>query len=495
MSAVTGIGFVDDWEEVPELRWPSSVRVYDRMRKDSQVRGAMRAVLGPILSRARFRVGTDGADPRVAAFCTSELGLTPERRSRARRRRQGISWDRYAREALTTKAWAGHAVFEQLYEIGAPSPDQATTPGLPGVVAHLRKLAPRPPRTLSDPVVESDGGLAGWKQNVTKPGRPWETVTLPVDRIVVHVNEMEGADWRGQSLLRGAWKHWAIRDVLMRVGAIAVERNGMGIPVVTFDENVPGVTRARALQLAKAVRAGDEAAVALPSGYELNLIGVAGQVRDELPLLKWHGEQIGRNFTAMVLDLGHDAGARSLGDTFLDLLCMSQNAISDEFAEEVTEYVIRDLVELTFGPDEPYPPLIHDELTPDTVTAKDLADYAKSGLIIPDDALELELRRRSGLPAWPGAPDGMPDFGLDGIVDLPTDPTLPAPPPVVAAWAEHARHVESGATFVQLCPVCRGDAPAVEVTAAARAEAEAHAKLEALYQRSLARQTARSARR
>lgn len=469
-SGVTGIGWIDDWEEVPELRWPSSVAVYDRMRRDAQVRGCLRAVIGPILSRANFHIGTEGVDPRVAAFCRTELGLIPERQSRARRRRQGISWDRYAREALTTKSWAGHAVFEQVYEIGAPNPDQAETPGMPAVVGHLRKLGPRPPRSLGDPVIAPDGGLEGWKQNLAKPGRPWETITLPIDRLVVHVNEQEGADWRGQSMLRPAWKHWAIRDVLMRVGAIAVERNGMGIPVVEFDEAVPGVTRARAIQLAKAVRAGDEAAVALPTGYTLSLIGVAGQVRDELPLLKYHGEEIGRAFTAMVLDLGHDAGARALGDTYLALLCMAQNGIADEFAEEVTEYVIRDLVELTFGVDEPYPPLLFDELTPDTLTPEDLARFATSGLVIPDDSLELELRRRAHLPAWPGAPDGAPDFGLEGV--LPLDPTappgpMPVPPP--------------------------GPAPAPDV--AARLEAEAAARLEALVARSRARAAARGPRR
>jgi hypothetical protein len=463
VQSVTGLGWVDDWEEVPELRWPSSVRVYDRMRRDSQVRGCLRAVLAPLLSRkeVRFRVGRDGVDPRVALFVETELGLIPDYRSRGRRRREGIVWARYQREALTTRSWAGHAVFEQVYAIGAPSPDQADLPGMPPIVAHLRKLAPRPPRTLGDPVVAPDGGLDGWRQNVTKPGRPWELVTLPVDRLVVHVNEQEGADWRGQSMLRPAWKHWAIRDVLMRVGAMAVERNGMGIPVVTFDENIPGVTRARALQLAKAVRAGDEAAVALPLGYELNLIGVAGQVRDEVPLLKYHGEQIGRAFTAMVLDLGHDSGARALGDTFLELLCQAQNAVADDWAEEVTEYVIRDLVALTFGPDEPYPPLLFDELTPDNVKPEDLARYATSGLIIPDDSLELELRRRSGLPGWPGAPDGGPDFMLEGLVELPTgppDPTAPHPPP---------------------------DGPTVDV--AARLEAESLARLEATVARARAR--------
>lgn len=433
-NAVTGIGWVDQWEDVPELRWPTAGHVYNRMRKDAQVRGAMRAVLQPIMARARFRISPDGADPRVVQFVATELGLLPERRSRARKRRQGISWERYAREAMATKAWAGHAVFEQVYNIGAPTPDQALA-GMPGIVAHLAKLAPRPPRTLTTPAVEKDGGLTGWQQWAWDDRGYYEQILLPIGRLVVHVNEMEGADWYGQSLLRGAWKHWTIRDVLFRVGAMAVERNGLGIPVVTYDTEMvgKGVTRARAVQLAKAVRAGDEAGIALPEGYSVSLMGVSGQTRDEMELLKYHGEMISRNLTAMVLDLGHDAGARSLGDTFLQLLCMAQNAYADEFCDEVTEYVIRDLVSLTFGDDEPVPPVIHDELEPTDISWTDLAAFTKAGLIIPDDALEAELRRRRGLPLWPGAEDGPTplDFDIQHVVQVQPDQPGPDDPPVV----------------------------------------------------------------
>lgn len=427
-NSVTGVGFIDQWEDVPELRWPAAARVYGRMAKDAKVRGAQRAVISPILRKARFRVSPVGADPRVVSFVQGELGLTGEdERATARRRREGIVFGPYARESMHTKATYGHAVFEQVYRIGGPSADQAAA-GLTGVFAHLRKLAPRPPRTLGEPVVEVDGGLSGWRQLVNKPTAAWQEIVLPIDRLVVHVLEKEGADWRGQSLLRSAWKHWAIRDVLMRVGAMAVERNGMGIPVVSFDPDIVGVTRERALQLAKAIRAGDEAAVALPAGYELSLMGVAGQTIDSAPLLKYHGEMIGQSFTAMVLDLGHDSGARSLGDTFLDLLCQGQNALADDWCDEVTEYVIRDLVELNFGPDEPVPALIKDDIEPANITWADVAEFAKQGLIIPDDNTEAEIRRIRGLPMWPGMPTGEPGFGLGEIIDVDPNRPMPAPP-------------------------------------------------------------------
>lgn len=453
-TSVTGVTWIDQWEDVPELRWPAAATVYGRMRKDAKCSGAMRAFLQPILARGRFRLSPEGADPRVVQFLQVELGLIPEDRSRARRRREGIDWTRYARESMWTKATYGHAVFEQVHQVGPPGPGQ-DAPGMPGIVAHLAKLGPRPPRTLGDPIVAPDGGLEGWKQLVNKPGRPWEQIVLPIDRIVVHVLEQEGAEWRGQSLFRSAWKHWAIRDVLMRVGAMAVERNGMGIPVVTYDETLTGVSRRRAIELAKAVRAGDEAAVALPDGYTLTLLGVAGQTRDELPLLKYHGEMIGHAFTTQVLDLGHDAGARSLGDTFAQLLCEAQNQFADDWCNEVTEHIARDLVELNFGPDEPVPPVIHDQLEPTNITWDDVVNMTKAGLIIPDDAVEAELRRRRGLPLWPGASVDEPlDFGIDDrVVIEPPAPVVPAPAPpgvdpVVPVAARSLAELEASASAV-----------------------------------------------
>src|SRR5690242_16863923 len=62
-------------ETTPELRWPLSVDVYDKMRRqDAQVASVLRAVTSPII-RTQWRVDGKGCDPQVTAFVAENLGL------------------------------------------------------------------------------------------------------------------------------------------------------------------------------------------------------------------------------------------------------------------------------------------------------------------------------------------------------------------------------------------------------------------------------------
>jgi hypothetical protein len=378
-------------EEAPELQWPLNTLVYDRMRRtDSQVASVLRAISLPI-RRAGVRLEGDDVDPAVIRWLELELGLeAPE--GRRRRRREGIAWDTFLRHALLALP-LGFMPFEQVYAIGDPPAERGP---LPDQVAHLRKLAPRMPRTITDLKLARDGGLEAIVQ-ATWQANKWTEVTIPVDRLVVVTHEQEGADWGGSSILRTAYKNWLIKDALLRLGPVAVERNGMGLPVVTYPL---GGDKSLALELARAARAGEDAGVALPEGYLLELKGVTGAVRDELPLLKYHDEAIGRNALAMFLDLGHDAGARALGETFVDYFLLGLNAVTDSIAEVVTEHVIRDLVELNLGPDAPYPELVFDEIEPNTpATAEGIKALVDAGVITPDAELEAFARRRIGAPA------------------------------------------------------------------------------------------------
>lgn len=440
INQVTGQAWIDDPETTPELVWPRNVPVFDLMRRtDAQVAAVLRSIVLPAMRRARWRLGTDGADPRVVAACRRAVGLEPEQRARPSRKAKGVVWGDYLRTGLIGKLVYGHAVFEQVYRIGPPPAD---VPGLPLAMAHLHKLAPRPARSIADWIVHRDGSLIAVRQYAgagvgtsTSLARNGATIDLPIERLVVHVHEMEDANWRGQSLLRASYKHWLIKDQLLRLGPMAVERNGMGLPVVTFDPAIG--TRAEAIRIARMARAGDDAGVALPEGYTLQLVGVTGATKDELPLVNYHDQAIGRNALAMLLSLGHDGGLGqgSLGDTFAEFFALALNAEVEAFAQDTTEYVLADFVELNFGPDEPVPPVIVDELEPaQALDASSLKSLVDAGVILPDDALEEELRRRYRLPGLPhAAPDGPPDFRPDGgIEDVPQPPAELPPVPAPA---------------------------------------------------------------
>ncbi|WP_020393462.1 phage portal protein family protein, partial [Kribbella catacumbae] len=430
------------YEETPELMFPWSIAVYDRMRKtDTQVATLLRAITLPILS-ADWHLDDTGVEPEVSLFVRTELGLPDPDEPQARIDRQGIVWRDHLRMSLLNLAY-GFMPFEQVYEIGGPRPDQQGI-GLP-LVAHLRKLGPRLPRTLTEVRVFRDGGLAGVVQaapGLDTAGGPsgrveyigrrggssgdpygdvYREVFIPENRLAMYVNEREGADWTGQSILRTAYKDWLIKDQLLRVGAQAIERNGMGLPVVRYDDNH---SKEDALAIARAVRAGAHAGVALPDGLTLELLGVAGSTKDEMPRVNYHDQAVSKSGLAMFLDLGHDRGAQNLGETFLDFFTMALQATVDYQSDTTTDHVIRDLVHMNFGEGTAYPTItcspMSSESTPTAAALKLLVD---AGIIRPDDDLEEEVRRRHGLPP-------VPHYAAGAIRDVPVeDPADPAEPP------------------------------------------------------------------
>lgn len=402
-SMAQGQGYVlESLDFNVDLRFPASAVVYDRMgREDGQTVSVLRAIVQAIAAANRSLQGDD-VRPEVKAFIASELGLEEGTKGRARRRRNGIVHRRHRRESAAGMLRYGFLPFEQTYDVGPANPGTPDDPERRARVgtdlyAHLSRLSARNPRTLMDVVVDEHGSLLGIVQQ-PRPGRADPRgVFIPVAQLVMYVFEQEGADWTGNSALRGAYKHWLVKDALIRVGAQVVERNGMGIPVV---DHAAGY-RGQALRLSRDLRAGATAGVALErEKLGITLMGVTGNVVDGLPWVKYHDEGIGRSLLAMLLNLGHDNGARALGQTFADVLAGFINSINRELDETDTEHIIRDLVELNYGPDEPYPVLVTEDVTAEsTPTAEALKALADAKLITPDDPTEAEVRRRYGLPA------------------------------------------------------------------------------------------------
>ncbi|QKY78952.1 portal protein [Arthrobacter phage Jinkies] len=377
----------------PDLHFPASIPVFDEMRStNGQIGSLLSSIYLPILA-ARWQLQGASVRPEVMNFVTSEIGLDVPDEARERRRKQGIVWLDHLETALLCLPF-GFMPFEQVYEAGPPTAEQGDL-GVPTLL-HLRKLAPRLPRTVSQIHVARDGGLAGISQPPLD-AKAKDDIFIPVDRLVYYCHKREGADWSGRSILRTIYGNWMISDKELRLSAQILERNGMGIPVVYYDPNIGNKQEAEAL--VQGLRAGATAGIALPTGYKVELLGVTGQTVDPLPHLKYHDEKIAESALAMFKTLGHDSGARSLGDTFVDIFTQAVQSIADFFGRVATEHVIRDLVELNFGPDEPYPVLVPGDLSANkAITTTALKELIDAGIIKPDDKLEDFMRASTGLP-------------------------------------------------------------------------------------------------
>jgi hypothetical protein len=384
----------DENESNPALQWPLSLEVYDKMRReDSQVGSVLRAVTLPIRG-AVWMLDPAGASEEVVKQIAEDLGLPIKGRAPepAVRTRGRFSWGEHLRMVLLELVY-GHSFFEQVYR-----PD--------GDRLRLSKLAWRPPRSIAKIEVAKDGGLVAIVQYGTTTGG----VRLPVNRLVAYVNDREGANWLGQSLLRTAYKNWLLKDRMLRAQALTVERNGLGVPVYTgapvpvdADEGQRDAWLASekeaGLKLATGFRAGEAAGASIPDGSKLELMGVTGKLPDTDAPIRYHDEQIARAVLAHFLNLGTETGSWALGSTFANFFTDSLNAVSAHVRDVTQQHVVEDLVDVNWGPDEPAPRLVFEPIgSQHPLTAEGIKALFDAGAIRPDDTLEAFLREYFSLP-------------------------------------------------------------------------------------------------
>lgn len=424
-------------ETNPLLVWPLSIEAYDKMRREEpQVVSVLRAVMLPILS-AQYQIDPGEAREEVVTRVAADLGLgikgrdpVPPHRTRGR-----FSWREYVRLALLSLVY-GHSVFEQVYE-----------PDAFGLL-RLKKLAWRPPRTISQFLVAPDGGLEAITQHGLLSGQRG-AVKIPVSHLVVHVNEREGANWIGQSLLRSAYKMCILKDRVLRVQTMSIERNGLGVPVYTSAPVPTGADpeahakwveseKDAGLQIAQDFRAGDDSGASIPNGAKLELLALTGKLPDTNRPLQYFDEQIARAVLAHVLNLGGDdsTGSYALGDTLESIFTNSLNSVAADFVDVTQQHVIEDYVDLNWGPDEPAPRLVVSKIGAETpVTADAIRALVDAKVITPDEALEGHVRELMRLPAR--LAEIIPDPDLSAVTPSGADELVTAI--ATATDAEEAR--------------------------------------------------------
>lgn len=402
-SAVVGWASLvaETHEDNPDLQWPHSIDIFDRMRReDPQVKSVLRAVTLPIM-RTEWAIDGAGCRDEVTDHVAADLGLPVKGKAfvAPKRSKGRLSWKDFLRLALLELVY-GHSVFEQVYDQTAGA-------------THLKKLAWRPPRTISQFDVAPDGGLVAVEQHGLAGRRG--KVRIPVGRLVVFTNEREGANWLGESLLRSAYKMWLLKDRVMRIQAMTAERNGLGIPTYTGAEAPETATaeerdkwlkseREAGLELTKNFRAGDVAGASIPAGAKLELLGVSGKLPDTDKPIRYYDEQIARAVLAHFLNLGTETGSWALGSTFANFFTDSLNAVAQHIAEIVQQHVIEDLVDLNWGTEEPAPRIVPAAIgEQQPVTADAIRALIDCGAVVVDAPLRAYLRDRYGLPVE--APD------------------------------------------------------------------------------------------
>ncbi len=403
-DAVIGLGggagaHYDAHELNPRLAWPQSIPTYEGMLNDSQVE-ALRAAVTLPQRRRRWMIDPNGASARLTKHVASDLGL-PVKGAKASQSRLigGFSWQRHLFHVLLAP-YLGFYPFEQVGEIAGDG------------LWHLRKLAPRPPRTVQDIEVAADGGLKGIRQNLVI-SLDRVAPLIPVDRLAMYVWEQEAGNWTGRSMLRGIYREWLAKDQLLKVDVVKHQRNGMGIPMARSTTPDGDRNLAAAHQVAAAARVGQEAAAGLPYGTDIDFKGVQGALPDTLASIRYHDEAMARRFLAMFLQLGQtETGSRALGDSFIDFFALAEDATSEWVCDTTTLHVIADIAQWNYGIDprtDPIPMLVSERAADPADDIADLAALVAGGLVTVDAELEDWVRQQKGLP---NRPETVPPAGV-----------------------------------------------------------------------------------
>jgi hypothetical protein len=251
----------------------------------------------------------------------------------------------------------------------------------------------RPPRT------------AAWRSSRSPPSSRNVTagdgigvlrdVELPVDRLVMYVWDKEGANWRGRSMMRSLYRPWKLKDRVMRVGAINIERAG-GVPYIEAPEGATTKQMQELHQLASSFRVGESAGAALPHGAQLKFAQAAGGDA-AINFVRLQNEEMAGAWLMMFKQVGQTStghGSTQQTETLIDYFGMAQHAIAGWIAGIFSRHVIDDDVELNEGPGEPYAPLLAFKAQGDPLDATRAAiDDAQAAGALPADSA---AARRSG---------------------------------------------------------------------------------------------------
>lgn len=434
-------GPIDQFEIVPELQWPNSIQTYTKMaREDARIASVLRAIGLPI-RRTTWRIRPNGARDEVAEFVAANLGLPIEGVSDdvpMPRMRDRFSWRQHLQQALTAQQF-GHAVFEQVYRIEGSGPNAR---------AVLHKLAPRPQSSIAYWRVAQDGSLVGIQQwpagTFAAPGMFIAAPTsmgslIGVSRLVVYTRDPDPGVWTGNSLLRPAYKHWKLKDELIRIEAAAARRHGIGVPWIKANEGESEDEQRmdELLAIAAKYSGGQSSGLALTYGEEAGIMSPGGTPMDPRRAIEYHDHQMALVALAHFLNLDGKGGSYALASVQADTFVQSVQTVADDIRDVAQAHVVEDLVDENWGPDEPAPLLVCDEIgSRQDATAAALQMLVNAGIITPDERLELFVRQAAGLPA----PD--PD-----TADQPAPP-VPTPLPAPAARAPRSRRtIEQGALW------------------------------------------------
>jgi phage gp29-like protein len=278
-----------------------------------------------------------------------------------------------------------------------------------------RKFPIRAQETLNNWMMDSEGGIQGFRQIDPTGGGFRE---IPIEKGLLFRTTVNKNNPEGRSLLRNCFRPWYYKRRIEEIEAIGIERDLAGLPVAKVPPEYlsSGASAAQQAVLAEItsivqnIKRNEQEGVIFPKMYDennnemfsLELLSSGGTRQfDTDKVISRYDQRISMSVLTDFILLGHErVGSFSLGSQKMDLWTMSIDAIAKSIAEVFNQYAIPRLIKLNSMNSELMPYLTYGQVS--SVDLGELADYVQkltaAGVLMPDENLEAYLREQASLP-------------------------------------------------------------------------------------------------
>lgn len=311
----------------------------------------------------------------------------------------------------------GHQVFEiadhvveKPLTVCIPGQDDRILPAKQWLT--FRRFAQRLPATIWRWNVDDNEDLVSVVQQAWKDDG-YHTLEMPAEQLLVFVNQKRGADWTGRSILRSAYKHWVMKELVEKIEVVALERLGVGVLVGYPSNSSANDTTVldRMEDILRDIRAGANTYIVSPGpkgqssaagqdGFLFEILTPGGSPPDFKSAKEYHRGEIKGAMLVRFSELGHGTtGARSTGDTQSKVWLSSLSAVARHIGE-VNQKAICRFVDANYRNVTDYPRLVAHDIDPGSLEefANTHFRLVTAGAIRPDDAYYRFVRESVGAP-------------------------------------------------------------------------------------------------
>lgn len=245
----------------------------------------------------------------------------------------------------------------------------------------IRKIASRNPELLERWLYDLDGEIVGYVYAGSKPigdglestsasMTKYERLAVPLEKSVHFVYDQENENPSGFGLWRSMYPHWYIKQALLKIISIGVERNLLDVPVGKLQKANSAADRTAMLTMLRRWRAAEDAAVVLTEGQELEFIGSQRSLMDAMPFLNYQDQRMAITGFTQFLNLGMTSGGtQALATEQVRIFETCEEANAQWIEETLQQQLIKRWCLLNYGDKLKPPVLKHKPIRSRDITA------------------------------------------------------------------------------------------------------------------------------